>query len=175
MTVPGGCSVGDSRPVMRKGLIVQVPIRMPGTVSPGVLMESEGHADSMPKIMHQEGDMETIKMIFVSVLLGIIGSSNSYALTGDHLYQRCINLDASIEDHAPTCNQELVDTVMCRWYVLGMADALGDAEKICPSYGVVDQQIALVVKKYLSDHPESLNRDAVELVEDALKKAFPCK
>ena len=56
-----------------------------------------------------------------------------------------------------------------------MSDALFDDEKICPSHGVVDQQIALVVKKYLSDHPESLNRDAVELVEDALKKAFPCK
>jgi hypothetical protein len=65
--------------------------------------------------------------------------------------------------------------VMCRWYVLGMSDALVDDEKICPSHGVVDQQIALVVKKYLSDHPESLNRDAVELVEDALKKTFPCK
>ena len=131
-----------------------------------------GHADSMPTIMHQESDMKTIKMVFA---LGIIGSSNCYALTGDHLYQRCINLDASNEDHAPTCNQALVDTVMCRWYVLGMSDALVDDEKICPSQGVVDQQIAIVVKKYLSDHPESLNRDAVELVEDALKKAFPCK
>ena len=135
-------------------------------------MESEGHADRVHKIMHQEGDMETIKMVFA---VGIIWSSNCYALTGDHLYQRCINLDASIEDHAPTCNQALVDTVMCRWYVLGMSDALVDDEKICPSHGVLDQQIALVVKKYLSDHPESLNRDAVVLVEDALKKAFPCK
>jgi len=152
--------------------MVHVPFRMPEKVSPGVLMEPEGHADSMPKIMHQEGDMKTIKMVFA---LGIIGSSNCYALTGDHLYQRCINLDASIEDHAPTCDQVLVDTVMCRWYVLGMSDALIDDEKICPSHGVVDQQIALVVKKYLSDHTESLNRDAVELVEDALKKAYPCK
>jgi hypothetical protein len=145
---------------------------MLGTVSLGVLMEPEGHADSVHKIMHQEGNMKTRKMVSA---LGIIWRCNCYALTGDHLYQRCINLDASNEDHAPTCNQALVDTVMCRWYVLGMSDALVDDEKICPSHGVVDQQIELVVKKYLSDHPESLNRDAVELVEDALKKAFPCK
>ena len=175
MTVSGACSARGSRRVLRKVLMVHVPVRMPEKVSPGVFMESEGHADSMPGIMHQEGDMKTTKMVFASALFGIIGSSNCYALTGDHLYQRCINLDASIEDHAPTCNQTLVDTVMCRWYVLGMSDALVDDEKICPSHGVVDQQIALVVKKYLSDHPESLNRDAVELVEDALKKVFPCK
>ena len=138
-------------------------------------MESVGCADSMCRIMHQESGMETLKTVFTSVLLGIFVSSNSYALTGDHLYQRCANLDASIENHASKCNQALVDTVMCRWYVLGMADALVDAQKICPSDHVVDQQLALVVKKYLSDHPESFDMDAVELVEDALKKAFPCK
>jgi hypothetical protein len=125
--------------------------------------------------MHKESDMETIKIIFITVLLGIIVSSNSYALTGDRLYQRCANLDASIEDHGTKCDQALVDTVMCRWYVLGMADALVDAQKICPSDRVVDQQLALVVSKYLSDHPESRDMDGIKLVEDALKKAFPCK
>lgn len=119
--------------------------------------------------------METNRTVFTSVLLGIFVSGNSYALTGDHLHQRCSNLDASIEDHAAKCDQGLVDTVMCRWYVLGMADALVDAQKICPSGSVVDQQLALVVKKYLSSHPESLDVDAVKLVEDALKDAFPCK
>jgi hypothetical protein len=118
--------------------------------------------------------MKKIKLLFTSILLGIFVSSKSYALTGDYLYQRCANLDASIEDHATKCNQALVDTVMCRWYVLGMADALIDAEKICPTDHVIDQQLALVVRKYLSDHPESLDRDGVELVEDALKNAFPC-
>jgi hypothetical protein len=125
--------------------------------------------------MHAEHDMETIKLLFTSVLLGIIMCSNSYALTGDQLYQRCTNLDASIEDHVTKCNQALVDTVMCRWYVLGIADALVDAQKICPSDRIVDQQLALAVKKYLTNHPESLDMDGVELVEDALKKDFPCK
>ena len=116
-----------------------------------------------------------IRLIFASTLFGITVSSTSYALTGDELYKRCINLDASIGDHADECNQSLVDTVMCRWYVLGQADALGDSEKICPSYGVADQQLALIVKKYLSDHSDLLNKDAIELVADALKEAFPCK
>ena len=138
-------------------------------------MESAGHADSMCRIMHKESHMETIKIVFTSGLLGIVLSSNCYALTGDLLYQRCANLDASIEDHATKCDQALVDTVMCRWYVLGIADALVDAGKICPSDRIVDQQLALAVRKYLANHPESLAMDGVVLVEDALKKAFPCK
>jgi hypothetical protein len=115
------------------------------------------------------------KTLFISTLFWIIVSGSSHAMTGRQLNQRCANLDGSIADHAAECNQVLVDTVMCRWYVLGMADALGDAEKICPTYQVLDQQLALVVKEYLSNHPESLNRDAVDVVKDALKKAFPCK
>jgi hypothetical protein len=119
--------------------------------------------------------MEWIKNGFAALVLGAAVSGNCHALTGDHLYRRCANLDDSMEDHAAKCNQLLVDAVMCRWYVLGIADALIEAEKVCPPNRILDQQLAIATKEYLSVHPEYLSMDAAELVEDALIKAYPCK
>jgi hypothetical protein len=44
----------------------------------------------------------------------------------------------------------------------------------CIPNAVTREQKALVVAKYLRDHPEKLNVDDVSLVDYAFKAAWPC-
>ncbi len=59
-------------------------------------------------------------------------------------------------------------------YIAGAADTLNDMSIICTE-GLTYGQMRRVVKKYLTNNPELLHRNANILVEDALQKAFPCK
>lgn len=45
---------------------------------------------------------------------------------------------------------------------------------ICMPRGRTDGQLALIVVKYLKEHPEDLHRDGGWMVLSALMKAFPC-
>lgn len=47
--------------------------------------------------------------------------------------------------------------------------------KVCVPNEVTLGQSALVVKKYMEDHPEDLHRWADEVVLKAVNKAWPCK
>lgn len=65
----------------------------------------------------------------------------------------------------------------CGGYVIGVVDAVersGSGPRICVPEGATKGQLADVVLKYLEDHPERRNRDAGELVPEALHAAFPC-
>ncbi|MEO8190383.1 MAG: Rap1a/Tai family immunity protein [Acidobacteriota bacterium] len=57
-------------------------------------------------------------------------------------------------------------------YVSAVADTL--REKVCKPAEVSAGQAASVVSKYLKDHPEALHYAANEIVDVALKEAFPC-
>lgn len=46
--------------------------------------------------------------------------------------------------------------------------------KSCRPESVTNEQVRLVVTKYLSDHPERLHEAAKFLIPDAMKAAFPC-
>jgi len=118
--------------------------------------------------------MKGIKIIIIAtVLLGTTVGSNVYATTGNELYERCANY-AVMSGNAP-CDQSTVDTAMCGWYVEGVLDATIGTLYRCPSDGVTYDKIVLVVKKYLSEHPERLHLPGDKLVIEALKEAFPCK
>lgn len=63
---------------------------------------------------------------------------------------------------------------MCVGYVVGVMSVMEYMNVLCRPAGSTHAQAALVVQKYLSEHPEKLHLTADELVLDALQEAFPC-
>jgi hypothetical protein len=63
---------------------------------------------------------------------------------------------------------------MCLGYVVGVMSVLEYANYFCNPVKSTHSQVTLVVKKYLSEHPEKLHLDADGLVLEALIEAFPC-
>jgi len=58
-------------------------------------------------------------------------------------------------------------------YILGVHDSWSGI-MICTQIGADPSQMILIVRKFLSDHPEKLHYSAMSLVADALREAFPC-
>ena len=74
-------------------------------------------------------------------------------------------------------------TALCLAYVGGLSDGLfmgrtlaDQGIRAClPENDAINRkQAALIVQKYLADHPEKLAQKAPLLVMDALANAFPC-
>jgi Rap1a immunity proteins len=65
----------------------------------------------------------------------------------------------------------------CNSYILGVSDVLyvQNTNSMCLPKGVVTGQIIDVVRKYLTDHPETRHYTAVSEITVALQSAFPCK
>jgi hypothetical protein len=63
---------------------------------------------------------------------------------------------------------------MCIGYVVGVMSVLEYTNYFCRPVKSTHSQATLVVKKYLSEHPEKLHLDADGLVLEALIEAFPC-
>jgi pantothenate kinase type III len=63
---------------------------------------------------------------------------------------------------------------MCLGYVVGVMSVMEYINVVCRPVKSTHSQAALVVQKYLADHPEKLHINADELVLDALQQAFPC-
>jgi len=60
-----------------------------------------------------------------------------------------------------------------RGYIVGVHDALSASGIICTT-NVTKSQLGAVVVLYLKNNPEKWVKPAYYLVDDALKKAFPC-
>ena len=63
---------------------------------------------------------------------------------------------------------------MCIGYVVGVMSVVKYTNYFCRPDKSTHSQATLVVKKYLSEHPETLHLDADGLVLEALIEAFPC-
>lgn len=63
---------------------------------------------------------------------------------------------------------------ICVGYVVGVMSVMDYMNVLCLPDNSTHGQAALVVKKYLSDHPEKLHLNANKLVLDAIEEAFPC-
>jgi hypothetical protein len=75
---------------------------------------------------------------------------------------------------------KLNHAVMCTFYVEGVLDGyiIGTEPAkrlVCRPEHSTFLQSALIVSKYLQDHPEMLHYDPDYLIIDALSEAFPCK
>ena len=72
---------------------------------------------------------------------------------------------------------------ICSGFVMGVFDGVFLSEKtwtagkhsICPPKKVTSGQLREIVVKYLDEQTEDLQKDASELVWDALIVAYPCK
>ena len=98
------------------------------------------------------------------IVLIALCSTPCFALDGNELLGRCEDKDDGFQASA-----------YCTGYVAGAADTLVGDSWICTSSGVTHGQMRKVVEKYLRNNPEYLHYDAVELVKNALQKAFSCE
>jgi hypothetical protein len=67
---------------------------------------------------------------------------------------------------------------ICLGYVLAIDDVMNngsvDGKEACTPAAVLNVQMQFVTRKYFADHPELLDRTALELVAAALAEAFRC-
>jgi hypothetical protein len=63
----------------------------------------------------------------------------------------------------------------CVGYVNGVVDSMIYENIFCISSSSAHDRFTLIVKNYLSEHPDKLHIHAGILVLDALKEAFPCQ
>lgn len=110
-----------------------------------------------------QASMKGKRLIWAAAILGTVVFSNVRAggkeLSGNELKEFCDNPDES---------------VLCVGYVNGIADAMIYENIFCSPSRATHEQFTLIVKDYLSKHPEKLHIHAGILVLDALAEAFPC-
>ena len=113
--------------------------------------------------------MERITIIGMAVLLGTAMCGNVSAemeyVSGAVLKKICttyVDRPVSAKDG------------MCIGYVVGVTSVVEYTNYFCLPSKSTHSQTTLVVKKYLSEHPEKLHLDADGLVLEALVEAFPC-
>jgi len=89
-------------------------------------------------------------------------ADNSFAFdTGKSLLGSCDGAD-------------LTKQALCLGTISGYADMLQALKMICLDNNVNRRQTVMVVLKFLSDHPEDIDKTAPSLALAALTKAFPC-
>lgn len=72
--------------------------------------------------------------------------------------------------------QDSAQLKSCLNYIIGVADVLmtQNTNTMCLPGNAIEGQLMDVVKKYLSDHPETRQFTAMSEVQVALQNAFPC-
>ena len=111
--------------------------------------------------------MKGIRIISSVALLGTVMCSNVIAddISSAYLKTVCASY---VEKPANASDG------MCIGYVVGVISVMQYINALCLPVTSTHSQMTLVVKKYLSDHPEKLHLNAEVLVIDALQEAFPC-
>ncbi len=117
--------------------------------------------------------MKTI--IVISIFLLLMDSAFALPYTGMDLSEKC-NHDNDSPRFEP------YPAGLCDGYIAGVLDLTQavlaitkNKSSVCIPNGVTLGQVTKIVKKYLNNHPERLNEQAVELIAAALNEAFPCK
>ena len=96
----------------------------------------------------------------------------------------CSNVAAEMEDVSGALLKKICTSYvdrpastldgMCIGYVVGVMTVVEYTNYFCRPIKSTHSQVTLVVKKYLSEHPEKLHLDADGLVLEALIEVFPC-
>ena len=106
--------------------------------------------------------------------------------TGIELLRQC-QAATKFGDSASQTDREILDGVHCIGYLSGMRDTLdvwnrandaynkGLAPFACVPTEATAQELAIVVVKYLNDHPSELHEPYYSLVYRSLRSAYPCK
>jgi hypothetical protein len=107
--------------------------------------------------------MKTVLCLLSCLLIGQVHAT-SYFRSGEDLEELDAALASKLHVDKPA---------FAKGYVAGAADATAGVNW-CPNAHVPEEQIFHVVAKFMTDHPESRKRSAVNIVDDALVAAFPC-
>ena len=100
-----------------------------------------------------------LRTVLLLMLLPVTGSAQLQFQTGNQLKETC---DA----------QDPASSMYCMGYISGVNDS--NSFKICMPARGTQGQMKEIVKKFLSENPQSLHSDADTLVFRALQQAFPC-
>jgi len=123
------------------------------------------------------------------VLFLFIASPVWAFLTGNEMLQFCNETIKFLKDQ--NTHPDLTEATKCVAYLDGMIQLnttyrslfetpntnlanLGFLGLFCPPTCLDRSQIVRIVVKYLTEHPEKLHEEAIELSVIALKDAFPC-
>jgi hypothetical protein len=116
-----------------------------------------------------------IVIIFFTLVLSICANADEF-VDGNDLLSHCKGVVVPSSDPIAKANG-----LACLGYIEGMKDmhslykSAGKATMWCIPENVTNDQIVLVVYKYLQNNPEVLNQYKSILVITALKKGFDCK
>ena len=113
--------------------------------------------------------MKRTTIIGAAVLLSTVMCSNVAAETEDVSGALLKKICTSYVDRPASTSDG-----MCIGYVVGVMSVVKYTNYFCLPNKATHSQATLVVKKYLSEHPEKLHLDADGLVLEALIEAFPC-
>jgi hypothetical protein len=69
---------------------------------------------------------------------------------------------------------DVVQAAIYKGFVIGVHDSLQSRGLVCNTSGVTDAQLRDAVAKYLKTHPQEWDHPASNIVESALREAFPC-
>jgi Rap1a immunity proteins len=108
-------------------------------------------------------------MLAFLTVVGVHGQPATTSLTGMRLLKDCR------AGQLPLTNQTSYDAGYCDGLVHGVATTAQVTNAITVPDGVTGGQLQLVVIKYLSDHPESLNESDATLMLRALTAVYPHK
>lgn len=97
--------------------------------------------------------------------------ATEYGGTGNQLMPLCTAAVRRADGpKADFTKQEVYDIGYCEGFVAGVADFIQEDAVLT---GIPRDQLVRVVQKYMSDHPEQLDKGSSWLVHQALMKAFP--
>jgi len=131
------------------------------------------------KTREREGQTMQMRMVLLA-LITLLSTSSARSEVGIY-FSANMMLDYCIDKSDAKTAQQFINLNFCRGYVaaIGANSQCGQTQD--PDYehkipaGVTVDQLVLIFRKYMHDHPEKLNIDGTFIAAEALAKAFPCK
>jgi|SRR5215831_10791154 len=118
--------------------------------------------------------MKKLLLTGIAVLLLATGAAHAIDVNTSAViwYRPCkSNLDKSLA-YTP---MDKVDAIWCEDFVKTQARIMGAIKVICPPEGTTSDQFIRVVVNAMDKDLDALHMPFGELVDKALKKAWPCK
>ncbi|WP_139751049.1 Rap1a/Tai family immunity protein [Aeromonas media] len=110
------------------------------------------------------------RLIPLAIVFSLLSfSSHAVFYSGNDILDRCSS-DERNDNHFQI-------NAFCMGYLVGVYDSY-EGITICPennAKNITIGQLQLISVKYMREHPEKLNGPAIDLIEQGLNQAFPCK
>jgi len=124
-----------------------------------------------------------IRATMIAAVLAAAAANCMASTSGSILFRNCDQAVQIMNGAEPKSFNDIYQTGLCLGMVEGVVGTLvmqGDSSpkrrEVCPpSGGIRNDDATKAVMSYLFSHPEKANESSVELVSQAIKKAYPCK